>query len=364
MKRLIILLIAAILAAHPAFVFADDWPKLKNGDEYSQCSQALEIARTMFFSDEYVLYAPPVIPDKFGSALVLSPKALDISGGNALKANETVFAKIPIPAEYNPRSFYWQKTAMHGYRLVIREESLGWRGDMYSLYAIEEKYKPEDFHAQIKDNSEKFKPVIFDLWRPPLVLGVKDTGELWFINVGQPYEFMPDWQIYASGKTGVKPVCSIQFHPAYDNVTKLLPAPVKNFAVLLDKTMGSGKGEGTLQTTGTMRKEVQETWANIIMRPWTLKEPFNTREEVDAGLKNWSRRNLKHYQSIKQQYPKAENALAEYYQAKFKLSPQKAKIQSAYAMDIALRSHFEFHSDDPNKFDRFKNVNRNPWRKE
>lgn len=49
----------------------------------------------MFKSDAHVLYAPPVISDKSGGVLVIGPDGLDISGGDALKAERKNQGQIP-----------------------------------------------------------------------------------------------------------------------------------------------------------------------------------------------------------------------------------------------------------------------------
>jgi len=369
MKQIIIfLLVLSVWAGLPKNIFADSWPKVNKAKKRDQCKQALMIAKAMFQSDANVLYAPPVIPTKSTAALVLGPSALDISGGDALKADKAAFTKLPIPGPGAPRSIYWQRAAKYGYRLVVWETLRGWRGDTYSLYAVGEKYKPEEFLAATSENqsSSKFTPILSDVWRPPLIFRKKESGDFWFIDVGETYQFLADWQVYECGPAGAKPVCSIQFRPAANNATDLLPPPVRKLEVLLDKTMGEGKNEGTLQQTAHLRIDVETTWANIMLRPWALNEPYNTRKEVDDGLKDWSHNGpseQKLYRRIQQQYPKAARSLAEYYQKNFGLSPRKAKIQSSYALDIALRSHYAFHSDDPNKDSRFDGVKRNPWQK-
>jgi len=368
MKRIIIfLLVLLVWAGLPKDICADSWPRANTTKKYDQCEQAFMIAKAMFQSDANVLYAPPVVPTKSTATLVLDPNALDISGGNALKADETAFAKLPIPGPGAPRSIYWQRAVKYGYRLVIRETPLGWRGDMYSLYAVGEKYKPEEFIAATSESqsSSKFVPIISDVWRPPLIFRNQQSGDFWFIDVGEPYQFLADWQVYDCGPAGVKPACSIQFRPAVKNANGLLPPPVQKLEVLLDKTMGEGKDEGTLQPTAHLRIDVETTWANIMLRPWAVNEPYNTRKEVDDGLKDWSDNGpseRKLYCRIQQQYPKAARSLAEYYQKTFGLSPREAEIQSSYALDIALRSHYAFHSDDPNRDSRFDGVKRNPWR--
>lgn len=103
---------------------ATTWPKL-NASTPVQCGEALQIARTAFNSDAFLLYAPPEIPDNFPSSLVLQPEALDISRGNALVAAETVFDKLHVGGAESPRSIFWQKSAIYGRRLVVVETPMG-----------------------------------------------------------------------------------------------------------------------------------------------------------------------------------------------------------------------------------------------
>ena len=85
------------------------------------------------------------------------------------------------------------------------------------------------------------------------------------------------------------------------------------------------------------------------MRPWAaLKaQPNNDRGRVEAGLQKWARSATefgKLYQEISKQYPKAENALARYYKAKFRKKTDEARSAAKQALDIAFRSYFVFPS--------------------
>jgi hypothetical protein len=64
---------------------------------------------------------------------------------------------------------------------------------MYSLYVIGNKIEPKEFLAEVVRNqgNPRFKPVISDTWRPPLIFRTKGSGEPWFIVVGEPYQFDP-----------------------------------------------------------------------------------------------------------------------------------------------------------------------------
>jgi hypothetical protein len=350
-------------------VFANTWPKLINGEEVGHCKEALQIAQSMFQSNEFYLYAPPVIPNDFGSVLVLSPEALDISGGDALDADEDVFEKMMKSGEEEGSSgnIYWQKNAKHGLRLVVQESPFGWRGDMYSLFVIGEKVRPDIFWTDITKNqiNSEVAPIISDSWRPPLIFQVKYSDKPWVIDVNQPYQFLGDWQIYSLESAGMKLYCSVQFHPNVSNAINLLPVAVRKLANLLDGTLGSGKDEGTLQQTARLRIDVEYTWANAAMRPWALREPYNTRKVVDEGLKKWSLNGGKYlqiYQAIKHQYPLAKRSLAEYYQKNFHRTSEEAKSLAAYSLDIAFRSYYAFHSEEPNRYYRNDPIQSNPWR--
>jgi hypothetical protein len=86
---------------------------------------------------------------------------------------------------------------------------------------------------------------------------------------------------------------------------------------------------------------------------------------VDDGLKDWSHHGatrLKVHRDIQRQYSLAEQSLAEYYQRTFGRSAKDAQASAVYALDIAFRSHFAFHSNDPNQHSRNENAQPNPWR--
>lgn len=350
----------ASISAHAA-----TWPKL-NATAPAQCTEALQIAKVAFDSNTFYLFAPPVIPENLQSNLALKPQALDISGGDALEADEAIFEKLPIGGEGAPRSIYWQRAATYRHRLVVLETPFGWRGDMYSLFAVGDEVQPDNFLADIRGNSttQNFASIISDRWRPPLIFRERRSDGIWFIDVGQPYQFLADWQVYVVGPSGIKLRCAVQFRPNVKRAITLLPKPVRELARLLDQTMGRGENEGTLQPTSRLRLGVEHTWANAALRPWVSGAPYNNREEVHAGLKSWSQTGATYrmvYQAIQRQYPVAERSLADYYQRHFGLSASEAKELSAYILDIAFRSHYAFHSEDRNSYFRDHNSPKSPW---
>lgn len=366
MNRMNIALCAwVVLTTISQAAVADTWPKL-DGGKLSQCSDALEVGKATFNSESFYLYSPPNVPDELISDLVLGPQALDISGGDALEAEESVFDKLPIDGEGAPRSIYWQKSPTFGYRLVVMETPYGWRGDQYSLFVIDGKTKSDEFLSAIKADVQppKFTAIISG-WRPPLIFQEGDSDRYWIADVGQPWQFLADWQIYAIQPGGMTATCTVQFRPTVGKAVNLLPAPVRKLEHLLDQTVGPGADEGTLQQTARLRLDVQDTWANAALRPWTLGTPYNTRQEVDAGLENWANSGSayrKLYQAIKRQLPLAEQALAGYYQRSFKKSAIDAKSLASYVMDVAIRSHYAFHSERPDSYYSTEHIEPNPWR--
>lgn len=347
--RLIIALsVAVTLTAMPRAAVAGTWPKLSSG-KIEQCSDALEVGKAAFNSEKFFLFAPPDLPADFKSHLVLAAEALDISGGDALQVDAQVFEKLPIGGEGPPRSIYWQKIPSFAYRLVVSERPNGWRGDFYSLFAIDEKTRPDDFLSAIRADSRapEFTAVISGE-RPPLIFQELNSKRIWIADLGETSQSLADWRIHAVQAGRITATCTVRFRPAIGKPIALLPESVRRLERLMDQTIGSGANEGSLQSTVRIRLHVQDVWANAALRPWALENWYNTREEVDAGLRRWAAsggRNRRLYQDIERQYPIAEQALAGYYRMNFKKSAAEAKVLAAYTLDVAIRSHYTFHSE-------------------
>jgi hypothetical protein len=163
MQRLtVVLALVVVWTGHPMGVGADPWPQLHHGKTLAPCAEALQVATVAFHSDAFYLYAPPVMPADLGSVLVVKPHALDISGGDALEADPATFDKVPRSGGGAPRSVYWQKTVQYGYRFVLQEAPYGWRGDMYTLFAIGADVRPEAFLTEVNANQRRatFMPVM------------------------------------------------------------------------------------------------------------------------------------------------------------------------------------------------------------
>lgn len=323
-----------------------DYPKLTNVT--SECSETLQFARINFQStrDNFLNFLK--IREDFSSELVLYTPENDISGGDATIADQNTFKKIPYKTSSdNQSNIYWQINENNGHRLVVTEYPMGWRGDMYCVFDIQSNISVEDFLLEFQ-KSETFKngvKIISNSWKAPLIFKNKNSS-LWLIDVPQSFEAYKNWQVYSFTSSGMKHQCDVVFEPNVNNNINLLPNDIQKLALLLDKTMGSGKDEGTLHPTQQLHNEVEFLSGNIALRPWVVfKEPYNSREEVENGLINWSKdstTNQKLYEAIKNQSPIAEKSLVQYYQQQFNLSSTKAETLSKSIIDIFVRSHYSF----------------------
>jgi hypothetical protein len=327
------------------------WPRL-DGAARPECADALTIARAVFDSRAFWQFEPQPVPKGVKSVQVLQAEALDISGGRAVEADKRIFDELPLREEA-PRSLYWQKRPQGAYRLAIGEISYGWRGDMYNLYTVDAGIAPAAVIAGHVDDKPPagVRVIVRHEWRPPQIYQRGADGPLWVLTVGAPYQFLDHWTVYVPDRDGLRQACTIRFRPDVKAAVDLLPQPVRRLEALLDRTIGSGVGEGTLHPTVRLRNEVEDSWANAAMRPWANIAPYNSRAAVDAGLAAWassapSNRTL--LRAIRRQYPRAERSLAQYYRTRFHATPDAARRQADYLLDLVYRNHYVFpHGDAP-----------------
>ncbi len=348
MHSLKALALLSVLLPQTAWAGEQAWPRLDDGYPTSGiCAAALEIANSAYRSDSFYLFAPPTVAKESGVVLALQPSAVDISGGDALIADQAVFQKIV--KQRGARNIYWQTKAQYGLRYVMNEEPLGWQGDRYTLYAVKDDVTPDQFieGVHIDAAEQAFDPLIAEGWRPPLMLRKQRTGDVWAIDVGAPYVFLSDWGIYSIGQDGAKLRCTIHFHPKAKTATALLPRSVQILAHYLDATLGSGVDEGTLRPTARIRIEASHMWANVALRPWAALtgEPYNSRKQVDAELRAYRGKGAsfrKLYGDVYAAYPRAALALTRYYQAKLGKDIGEANALAKRVLDIAFRIYFVF----------------------
>lgn len=366
-KYLLIALYVASTCLGPIALAGNVWPKISGNIASQECSDADHLAKTMFNSLSPRLYAPVIIPDGMHSKIVLGASSLDISGGEALEEDKEQFEKVHQPGDHSVRSIYWSAHTENGVRIVVKETSAGWRGDVYSLYLIGADVTQIDFLKDVKNNfsNPKYAALFSGAWRPPLIFRTKSSKKTWFIDVNDPSQILADWNIYQGTLSGFQLSCTVKFRPEITKAENLLPQSVSRLSHLLDETIGPGNDEGTLQPTARLRLNVQHIWANAALRPWALSESdiYNSRDEVDAGLLAWSQGGPTYrrvYKEILRSYPIAESSLGKYYQKQFLLSEKKARRLAKWVLDIAFRSNYAFSNGGD--YFRYDNVNTNPWK--
>lgn len=316
----------------------ETWPQQIGGAGSAICGQAMRMAVSRFESGLATLYAPQPMPDQLGSTVALAPASLDLFDGDGFALDSQVFEK----ARSDGVSVIWQSRAGQGVRLAIVARPLGWRGDMHSYFLADPATSRDDFQRAVARNAAlPAREVLSDRRWPPLVL--RDGAALWLLDMGEPYHFLHDWTVYSLEPDRLAPRCTIRFHPQVEKAASLLPLPVQKLEALLDRSMGSGQDEGTLQPTARLRLAVQHVWANAAVRPWAMAEPHNSRQRVDQGLREWAEGDAasrKLYQEIGQQYPLAQQALAAYYEKTLRRPAHEAAQWAERVLDIAYRAHY------------------------
>jgi hypothetical protein len=347
------LLVLVVLGSLPFFAraaAADPWPRLR-GDRTASCQEALALGTQAFRSTSASLLDPSSTQGAaVRSARVMGIDQLDISGGDAIAADPQEFDKLASPADMSPRSVYWQRAATR-FRIVVGERSYGWRGDQYTVHVLPRDVASAAFMQawSRQEQHPTWQPVVGSSWRPPTVFR-HPSGHYWLLHPGEPYQFLAPWFVYTVDDRGASEACSIEFRPATKTAVALLPPEIGKLERLLDRTMGSGANEGTLNPTARLRVAVQQTWANVALRPWALGSPYNTSAEVEAALSDWaaaSPANARLRLAIDAQARLAERALAGYYMRVFHRGRADAARAAAFAIDVAIREHYTFHSDSP-----------------
>jgi hypothetical protein len=339
------------LLSHAVLANESTWPQLLDGDPKSGiCGEALAVATSLYQSEHFYLYALADLQTaNISSTFALRQAQLDVSSGDALVADQSIFQKIPrVKGEYSAsRSIYWQIKPSHGRRFVMYEEGFGWRGDQYTLFSIDENISPSEFfEGSGRDIAKRmFQPVIDETWRPPLMMREMSDGEIWAIDVGPPYVVFSDWNIYSNGADGAKKRCTVRFRDRSELGSALLPKPVRRLAVLLDQSLDNKKNEGTLNYTARQRLYVRYLWTNIATRPqaFVKEDPDISRAKADTEFAKWSEgtsRFRKLRRQILAQFPQAQRTLANYYKASFRKGDQEANAMAQQALDIVFRTYF------------------------
>jgi hypothetical protein len=345
-KTVLKALFVLLLLSRAAYADERTWPQLDDGDtKNGVCNTALAIAVSMYRSDNFFLYAPPDLrsPD-FVSNFALRPEGTDVSAGDALVADWSIFQKIPKPPDGmpSPRSVYWQIGSRLGLRYVLVEDAFGWRGDQYTLFAINDDMTASQFFE--RSDSRSIAPLIEQTWRPPLMLR-EPSGEVWAIDVGPPYVTFSDWRVYSVGGDGAKKRCTMRFHGQAELGPALLPKAVQRLAQSLDRSLDDKDDGGTLHYVTGLRQYVAYLWTNIALRPQAIvKEDLDvSRTMAETEFGKWAE-GTPHFRKLRieifNEFPEAQEALAGYYKDHLGMTNARANGAAEQALDIAFRSYF------------------------
>lgn len=306
-----------------------------DGPASRACQDSLEAANIAFQSTAFRLNDAVTLPQGGPVEIVAQRIAGDLSNiDGAMTADADVFATVKGDDTTDFRKVYRQVSPTAGKRWVITDSPAGWRGDIYSLYAV----SPAATQSQALDPADR---ILFQNWMPLLMLRDKAAGVVWAVDT------QPDaWDVYTVEKNEVKARCHIVFAPPVKTTFDRLPPAVRALAIDLDGAIGDGRDEGTLNQTGRIRGEVDQAWFNLVLRPWAMTtKPYNSRGDADAGLRIWSQGSASFgalYARIQTQYPLARDALADLYVRRFAKTQEDAKVLAERDLDIVYRSHFVF----------------------
>ncbi|WP_217569010.1 hypothetical protein [Mesorhizobium sp. GbtcB19] len=324
------------------------WPLMTGDIQRSECREALAMASVLFKSDAFSMMAPLSAAADVASRLVLGLDQDKILGGDDVQnADSQVFEKIPYKGDPNTlRNLYWQVTPQNGKRLLVTEQQVGWRGDRYTYYLADGSLPADTFLVDPDDPEISAQhPIISGVWWPLQILQGPVSNRIWAIDQNDE----TGWDVYVLDEAGMSARCRIAFMANVSRAVLLLPKPVQRFATLLAEALGSGTNEGTLQPTARIAHLAEQAWTNAVMRPWALKrEPYNSRAEVDDGLRKWAVRGPRYrsaYRALRGQYPRAVASLASYYRSTFHMSPRAARATAMHSIDYVYRSYFVFHHE-------------------
>ena len=327
----------SLAAAHAADAA---WPELVGDQHASECGATLGIARASFRSSDFTLAAPERLPPDFGSKRVSGRDDAD----PPLLASADVFTRSPLP-DMPHRGMYWQTQAVRGQRLVM-EEVWSAMHDKFDLLAIDASLDQTAFIALRELATYKAASTLFDTEiQVPQVFQKAGAGDLWAMDTGSNYDFLPSWTVYGAKAGRYQRLCEIRFRPEARRAVLLLPGPVQRLSALLEQAAGPNLGRhGTFNHVFV--SAIGQMWANAALRPWVgPPEIAGSRRHVDRNLKKWSRRGplaRDLYMAIQAQLPLARQALAAHYKISFDMRDSDATAKAGTWIDRAYRSHFMF----------------------
>lgn len=121
----------AVGALVGALLYADGLsaePTMTGDTTLPWCQDALLLAQETFRSNTSRVYAPLAIPAEVASEMVLGTLDVDLQSTGRLRLNDQLFTL--------DNKLYWQQSANHGVRLVLKATALGAWGDRYTLLQL------------------------------------------------------------------------------------------------------------------------------------------------------------------------------------------------------------------------------------
>jgi len=320
------------------------WPKMDNFQKDPFLESVFLIAKEAFASKKFSLADPSVfIPKNLENNVLFQEGGL-----NAFKEREpikknTIFEKLET--EDFSKEIYWQTEALGDHRLILSKTRIGCQGWDYDLTLIPRSVSKKDFEDKQFQGIHETITLIQNSWTPPLILKGTEDQTLLVIIGPHPVDVLGDWTVYSVGPKDHEKCSVIHFKPR-DSELKI-PEALKRLTKLLKKVLGGKpEEEGTLRRTLCLHQEAWCVVQNMIVRPWVVgPDPYNSREQVECGLQQWSRASAlkkKIYTQIQNEYKKTEKSLTDYFQKHFGMNQEDATKRSQYWVDILLRSFFVF----------------------
>jgi hypothetical protein len=363
------LLAAGLASAHDT-ARIDALPRLVGDRTRAECIDALALAGASFRGASFALDMPSTTPPStLHSRFVVDDATFDDASPGGRQAIDPTFERVDVPAAPS-REMLWERGAATPWRWVVTRDTSSWRGDRFGVFMVGGTTSQERFlaeraaHDEAKPPSDPSVTTLFEVSRQPYILRSDADRTLWVVEVGEPWRTFGGWKVFVRGERGPASPCSIDFGlPEDESASPLLPAELTRLDGLLLDALGPGSGEGALHPTMRIQVDVRRTWANVALRPWSLPRPYNTRDEVEAGLAQWASEDADQRAELTRIHallPRAERSLAAYYRRVFGVSAEQARHCAAYAIDVALRMHFVFSSERAKTAERGP-PDSNPW---
>lgn len=326
---------------------AETYPKIVDGEVSPDAKIVLNAAKIAFKSNRATVAAAAKPVTEVDRNLVIFPvgdEEISCLPAYVTRTDRIGDAKIMCI----------QKIPYKGTRMAVREKYFNWQGDMFaavitnSTESADEIFKKLDKCSFNSEEKNIFKPIFVETWQRPWIFRNPKDEKFIAVDTQHPGGFLEDWDVYvANPDASRKLICKIRFRPPGENVMLLMPkGPIREIAQLLDNIVGQPrKNEGTLHSTDRVRIEAKRTWANVLFRPWARSSNEKpSKVAVDKHLKRWSKGAPAYraqYAKLQALYPKAQAALAQYYEDRFK-KPRAECVKMATAqLELAYRSNFQ-----------------------